>query len=292
MKPAPFDYYRAKSVADVLGVLAEDPSGDTKVLAGGQSLMTLMNLRLARPSRIVDVGGLDELTRIFDDIDDVVLGALVRHRTLERDERVAARLPMVAAAAGYIGHVGIRNRGTLGGALAHGDPAGELPAVLLAADATIHTESVRGRRQIRVEDFFISLFTTHLEPDELITWITVPAARPRTGWGFVEYAQRHGDYAIAGAACLVDLDDAGRVGGTRAVLMAAADRPLLVSDAADVVGDNPSDDAWASLARHWARQAELSGDDADYLRDLSADALTEALTRAHRRALDTLEDVS
>jgi carbon-monoxide dehydrogenase medium subunit len=292
MKPAAFDYVPAASVAETLDVLRDDPSGETKVLAGGQSLMTLMNLRLARPTRLVDIGGLSELERLFDDVDDVVLGALVRHRTLERDRRVAARLPLVAAAAPYIGHIGIRNRGTLGGALAHADPAGELPTVMVAAGATITVESARGRRQIPAEEFFLSVFTTSLEPDELLTWVTVPASRGRQGWGFVEYAERHGDYALAGAACLVEVDDAGRVSAVRSALMAVADHPLLVSEPADVVGDLPSGEAWARLARKWVRRAQPSRDDAEYARDLSADALTEALVAAHRRALDAQEDAA
>ncbi|WP_219416775.1 FAD binding domain-containing protein [Pseudonocardia nigra] len=292
MKPPAFDYHRATSVSDVLDALADDPADDTKVLAGGQSLMTLMNLRLARPALLVDIGDLAELARTFDDIDDVVLGALVRHRTLEKDPRVAVRLPMIAEAARHIGHVGIRNRGTLGGALAHADPAGELPTVMVAAGATIHVESSRGRREIPAEDFFVSVFTTQLEPDELITWVTVPAARPGQGWGFVEYAERHGDYALAGAACLVDLDDAGRVGGVRAALIAAADRPLLVSDPSDIVGDDPTDEAWARLARTWAQRAQPLGDDPDYVRELSADALTEALAAAHRRARAAREEAA
>ncbi|WP_051579764.1 FAD binding domain-containing protein [Pseudonocardia acaciae] len=274
MKPARFDYHRARGVADVLGALADDPSGETKVLAGGQSLVTLMNLRLARPARLVDIGGLSELDRVFDDVDRVVLGALVRHRTLETDPLISTRLPLVAAAARHIGHVGIRNRGTVGGSLAHADPAAELPMAMVALGAVVHVESAaRGRRPIPAERFFVSHFTTALAPDEIITWVEVPALRPGQGWGFVEYAPRHGDFATAGAGCVLTLDAGGRVSGIRAALLAAADRPLLVSVPDEVLGERPGERLWERLGRRWGRAP------------LGAEALAEALCAAHRRAV-------
>ncbi|KGN41570.1 FAD binding domain-containing protein [Knoellia aerolata] len=284
MKPAAFDYLRAETISEVLSALAH-PDTETKVLAGGQSLVTLMNLRLARPSRLVDIGSLDELDRVFDDVDGVVLGARVRHRTLESHRLIRERLPLVAAAAGHIGHVSIRNRGTLGGSLAHADPAGEPPLAMLVHDATVHVESAaRGSRAIAAEDFFESVFTTTLEPDELLTWVSVPALTPGQGWGFVEYAPRHGDYAHAGAGCLVTLGSDGRVSGLRAGLMAVAARPVLVGSAQDVVGEQPSEDLWRKVAAHWVGDLDLAGDDPDHVRHLSAGALTEVLTAASRRA--------
>lgn len=182
MKPAPFQYLRPATVAEALEQLASYP--DAKVMAGGQSLMALMNLRLARPGVIVDIGRLDELRRIFDDTEDLILGALVTHRTVETDPLIAARAPLLADAARYIGHVGIRNRGTIGGSVAHADPAAEMPLSTLVLDATFHVESAtRGRRQVRAEDMFVSYFTSALEPDELITWVSIPAARYGQGWG-------------------------------------------------------------------------------------------------------------
>lgn len=285
MKPAQFVHQHAEHVSDVLDALAADPSGGTKVLAGGQSLVALMNLRLARPAKLIDIAGLDELDRVFDDVDDVVLGARVRHRTLETCPVVAERLPLVAFAAKHIGHVGIRNRGTLGGSLAHADPAGELPLAMVALDARLHVESTaRGRRTIPADEFFVSVFTTALEPDEMLTWVSVPALVPRQGWGFVEYAPRHGDYAVAGAGCLLTLDSDGRVAGVRAALMSVADRPLLVGAEEDVVGQVPGVELWRHLGRHWVRDLDPAADDAEYVRDLSAEALTEVLDDAHRRA--------
>ena len=165
-----------------------------------------MNLRLARPSTLVDIGGLAELRRIFDDTDDLVLGALITHRTVEVDPLIAARAPLMADAARYIGHVGIRNRGTIGGSVAHADPAAEMPLATLVLGATLHVDSaMTGRRQVPAEDMFVSFYTNALEHHEMITWISIPARRPDQGWGFVEYAHQHGDYGLAGAGCTLTL---------------------------------------------------------------------------------------
>lgn len=283
MKPAEFTYHRPDSVAEALRLLATEP--DAKLLAGGQSLLTLMNLRLARPSTVIDIGRLAELGRIFDDTGDLVLGALVTHRTVEVDPLIAARAPLLADAARYIGHVGIRNRGTIGGSVAHADPAAEIPLATMVLDATFHIESATtGRRQVAAEEMFVAFYTSALASDEMITWISVPAIRLDQGWGFVEYAHQHGDYGLAGAGCLLTLGPDGRIAGVRAAALSVADRPLLfVGD--EVAGREPSEQLWHDLAHEWADRAEPVADDADYARRLCAAALTEALTAATRRAL-------
>ncbi|TFV55142.1 carbon monoxide dehydrogenase [Mycobacterium sp. PS03-16] len=282
MKPAAFTYHRPASVAEALDLLAAHP--DAKLLAGGQSLLTLMNLRLARPSVIVDIGRLTELTRIFDDTDDLLLGALVTHRAVEVDPLVAARTPLLADAARHIGHIGIRNRGTLGGSLAHADPAAEMPLATLVLGATFHVESaVSGRRRIAAEDMFVSLYTSALEPHEMLTWVSVPALRPDQGWGFTEYAPQHGDYGLAGAGALLDLRPDGTIGALRAAVLSAADRPLLfLGDAA--AGMRPSAGLFADLARGWAAGTDPAAEDADHARRLCAEALADALGQAARRA--------
>lgn len=281
MKPAEFTYHRPASVAEALDLLAEDP--DAKLLAGGQSLLTLMNLRLARPTALIDIGRLTELTRIFDDVDDLVLGALVTHRTVEVDPLIAARTPLLADAARYIGHIGIRNRGTFGGSIAHADPAAEMPLATLVLGATFHVESaVSGRRQIPAEDMFVSFYTSALQPHEMLTWISVPALRPGQGWGFVEYAAQHGDYGLAGAGAVVTLRPDGTVAALRAAVLSAADRPLLF-DGGDAVGLTPSPSLWRDLARSWAARTEPAAEDVDHSRRLCAEALTEVLTDAARR---------
>ena len=281
MKPAEFTYHRPDTVSEALALLAHDT--DAKLMAGGQSLMTLMNLRLARPSSVVDIGRLAELGRIFDDTDDLVLGALVTHRTVETDPLIAARAPLLADAARYIGHVGIRNRGTIGGSVAHADPAAEIPLATVVLDATFHLESVSGRRTVSAEEMFVSFYTNALAPDEMITWITVPAMRADQGWGFVEFAHQHGDYGLAGAGCLLSLDAHGRVAALRAGVLSVADRPLLFT-AADAVGEMPSPQLWRELADRWARATEPVTDDADYTRRLCRAALGEAMADAQRRA--------
>jgi carbon-monoxide dehydrogenase medium subunit len=264
MKPAEFCYLRPRSIAEALDLLAEHP--DAKILAGGQSLLTLMNLRLARPSAVIDIGALAELTRIFDDTDDLILGTLVTHRTVEVDPLIGARAPLLADAARYIGHIGIRNRGTIGGSVAHADPAAEMPLATLLLGAVFHVDSAKtGRRRVSAEDMFVSFYTSALE-----------------------YAHQHGDYGLAGAGCTLSLRPDGRVGSIRAAVLSAADRPLLfVADQA--VGAEPSHELWAELARDWAASTDPSAEDADYARRLCAAALVEALTAAQRRLTDDQE---
>ena len=272
MKASAFRYVCPPDVAGVLRALRDDP--DAKIIAGGQSLVPMMNLRLARPGALIDIDRMDGLARIFEDVDSLIIGALVRHRRLERDPDVARRTPLLREVARHIGHVGIRNRGTLGGTLAHADPAAELPLAMVALAATVHVESLdRGRRTIPAVDFFDSLYTTALADDELVTWIRVPARRPRQGWGFAEFARRPGDFALAGAAALVTADARGRVTHARAALMSVADRPLLV-------GDTAAPD-WPTLADAWT--ADLPTTD-PYVRHLSRVALTRALRDAYERA--------
>ena len=287
MKPAEFTYLRPESVADTLAMLAEIP--DAKLLAGGQSLLTLMNLRLARPAAVIDIGRLAELNRIFDDTDDLILGALVTHRTVEVDPLIGARSPLLADAARHIGHIGIRNRGTIGGSVAHADPAAEMPLATLVLDATFHVDSaVSGRRRVSAKDMFISFYTNSLEPHEMITWISVPAIRAGQGWGFVEYAHQHGDYGLAGAGCVLTVRPDGTIDSVRAAVLNAADRPLLfVGD--EAAGARPSIGLWADLAHAWAAETEPSSEDRDYSRRLCAAALTEALTDAERRAAQRRE---
>lgn len=283
MKPPVFDYVRAASVSEVLDLLADEE--DVKILAGGQSLLTMMNLRLARPRVLVDIMDLAELGRTFDDEDSVVLGALVRQRMIETDPLLGHRLPLAAEAIRYTGHVAIRNRGTIGGTLVHADPSGELPLIALVAGATLYLESRdRGRREVAAEDFFLSYYTSDVEPDEMLTWVRMPAVGAGQGWGFVEHAQRHGEYGIAGAASLVTVGDDGAVCGVRAGLLHAADRPLLVSAPDDVMGEHPDERAWRRIAREWVKPAEPV-EDADYVREVAADALGASLWKAYRRAV-------
>jgi len=225
MKPPPFEYDDPATIDEALGLLAEH-GDEAKVLAGGQSLVPLLNFRLARPERVVDVNRLDALSYIRADDGVVRIGALTRHAALERSSEVAARLPLLANAVAFVGHVQIRNRGTVGGSVAHADPAAELPVALAALEGRYHVRSQAGRRVIASDEMFVTHLTTSLEPDELLVEIEVPLPPPGTRAAFVEFARRHGDFALGGAAVVLTLDDAGTCTRARIALLAAAPTPL------------------------------------------------------------------
>jgi CO/xanthine dehydrogenase FAD-binding subunit len=229
VKPASFDYHRPQSLDETLALLGEYGT-DAKPLAGGQSLIPAMNFRLATPAILVDLNQVSELAYVIDG-DNLRLGAMTRHRTLERSAVVARTAPLVAAAMPFVAHPAIRTRGTLGGSLAHADPAAELPAVLLALDAAITVRSRGGTRTIAAGDFFTGLFSTALEPGELVTEIAVARPAPRSACAFLEIARRHGDYALAGAAASVTLGGDGRCSRVRVALLSVADRPILAAQA-------------------------------------------------------------
>ena len=204
MKPVRFDYVRADSVEHALDCLRD---GETKPIAGGQSLLPMMNFRIARPERLVDIDGLVALDRVAETPDGgLLVGGLVRHARLARDPLVRERVPLLAEAARHIGHGAIRNRGTIGGSLAHADPTAELPAACIALEARFICDRADGRRRtIDAAEFFRGRYSTALEEDELLTWVRFPApASPATrGWGFAEIAPREGDFAWAGACAVL-----------------------------------------------------------------------------------------
>ncbi len=198
MKPAPFVYKKAGSLDDALKLLDANP--DARLLAGGQSLMATLNMRLSAPSMLIDINGIAGLDGIALKNGMVEIGALTRHAQAERSALIARYVPLVARALPHIGHPAIRNRGTLGGSIAFADPAAELPACLVALDGEVVAHGPRGARRIPAADFFKGLFETALEPHEIVTMIRIPAAKPTTRVGFAELARRHGDYAIVGLA--------------------------------------------------------------------------------------------
>jgi carbon-monoxide dehydrogenase medium subunit len=210
MKPAPFAYHRPETTAEAVGLLAE--LGDAaKALAGGQSLIPMLALRLAVFEHLVDVGRIDSLRGIERRDGALWVGAGTTEAAVERSSEVAAAVPLLARATPFVGHVQIRNRGTIGGVLAHADPAAEYPAVALALDAELEAQSPRGTRRIPAADFFTGLWDTALAPDELLTGVAFPVWSGRCGFAVEELARRHGDFAIAGATVAVELDGADRV---------------------------------------------------------------------------------
>jgi carbon-monoxide dehydrogenase medium subunit len=229
MKPSQFGYVKARSVDEALGALSE--SDDAKVLAGGQSLVPLMNFRLAGPRVLVDINGLPELSGLTEADGGLRIGAMTRTRQLELSPLAARRVPVLAHAAGWVGHVQIRNRGTVGGSVAHADPSAELPAICVLLDAEMTVVGPRGSRAIGAQDFFEGILTTALEPDELLTEIRVPIPAAGTGWGFSEYAQRHGDFALAGVGCVVDPAE----GSAAVVAFGPSSRPIRCPAAEEIL---------------------------------------------------------
>ena len=200
MKPAPFDYVAPRTIEEAVRALS-DGGADAKVLAGGQSLVPLMNFRLARPSLLVDLNRIPELAYITEKDNGVAIGAMTRQVTIERDARLSQVQPLLKEAIGWVGHPAIRSRGTFGGSLAHADPAAELPAVAVCLDADIEVVGPSGRRRkVTAEKFFTGYLSTVLEPDELLTDIWLPPLLPNTGQAWLEFARRHGDFALVGVA--------------------------------------------------------------------------------------------
>ena len=206
MKPAAFDYVVAESVDAAVAALAA-ADGEAKILAGGQSLVPMLNFRLLRPAILVDINRIPELAFIEERPDNIAIGALTRHQRLETSPVIAAHLPVVAEAMRHVAHLAIRNRGTIGGSLSHADPAAELPMLALLLDATLQIASSAGQRTVRARDFFLGPLTVDLGSDEMVTRITISKLPPATGWGFAEVARRSGDFALAAAATTMTLRD-------------------------------------------------------------------------------------
>ena len=233
MKASAFSYARATSVEDALRLLSEHGEA-AKLLSGGQSLMPAMNLRLISPNFIIDVGDLPELRGIAVRGDVLHIGALTRHVELLRSPEIAAHAPLLAEAVAQVGHPAIRNRGTIGGSLAHADPAAELPACMLALEASMLVRSKHGERRIAASDFFVGIFQTVLAADELLVGIEVPIVRKESAHFFHEFARRHGDYAFAGLAAQAVVDG-GVFTGLRLAYFAIGDRPTLAKAASRLV---------------------------------------------------------
>jgi CO/xanthine dehydrogenase FAD-binding subunit len=237
MKPAPFDYEDPRDLNGALTLLAEH-GHDAKVLAGGQSLVPLMNFRLARPQMIIDVNRLPGVSSIRASGGMLRIGALTRQAVLERSPLVARDWPLLAEAVGFVAHAQIRNQGTVGGSVAHADPAAELPCALVALDARFVARSLRGTRTIPSAEFFVGPLETALAPDELLVQIEVPRPQPSTGVAFVEFARRHGDFALGGAAITVDLDDSGVCRSAAISLLAAGPTPVRATAAEQALAGN------------------------------------------------------
>jgi len=284
VKPAAFKYLVAETLDHALAVKAEH-GDEAKFLAGGQSLIPAMNFRLAEPALLIDINALTDMAYVRESGDGAIrIGALIRQRTLERDPTIARHQSLVREAAGHVAHPQIRNRGTLCGNLAHADPASEQPAVLLALGARLRSQSASGERWIEARDFFVSLFTTALEEDEMLVEVELPALAPRTGTCFIELARRPGDYAMMGVAAVITLGEDGTCVDARLTYCNAGEVPVAADRAArSLVGERIGDEhlrAAGDLAREEISPTGNAQASEAFQRHLAAVLTVRAVKRA------------
>jgi carbon-monoxide dehydrogenase medium subunit len=286
MKPAAFDYVAPRSLEAAVQALAA-AEGDGKLMAGGQSLMPLLNFRMTRPSIIVDLTHVPGLSFIELRGDTVAIGALTRHTDLEFSDLVALKLPVMAAAMPHVAHLAIRNRGTIGGSLSHADPAAELPMLAVFYGATIKVQGQGGRREIPAEEFFVSALGNCLEPDEIVFEIDFPVLTSHTGWAFEEVARRFGDFALACIAVSLKCRD-GRIADARVAVMGVAETPLRLREAEQVLrGAGRGRQTAAEFADVVRSCLSPAGDihvSAEYRQHLIGSLAEKALMKAWKRA--------
>jgi aerobic carbon-monoxide dehydrogenase medium subunit len=285
MKFPAFEYAAPASLAEAVSLLAKS-GGSAKILAGGQSLLPTMAFRLASPSMLVDIRKLDELSKIAIGADGVSLGARVRWREIEDDERLRKAHPLLCAAIKHVAHYQIRNRGTVGGSLAHADPAAELPGIAITCDAEINVVGGKGPRTIPAARFFTGPLSTALADDEIIVEVRLPAWPAKRRWGFEELAPRRGDFALAGIAVFYDLDSAGKATNTHIGVIGACVKPHRIAQAEKTLDGRVVDEAAIQATARAAEDALDPPSDlhasAAYRRSLAATLLERALQTAAR----------
>lgn len=290
MKPAPFDYHRPDSVAAATQMLSEF-GDDAKLLGGGQSLVPMLSMRLAFFDNLIDISRLDEMKGIKEDGDALWIGGGTTHAVVGADERVRASVPLLTRVTPLIGHFQIRSRGTIGGSIAHADPAAEYGAVALALDATIEAVSASGRREIPAGEFFAGVWETAMEADEVLVGLRFPVWSGRCGFAVEEFARRHGDFAIAGAVAAVELDDDDKVRRSAIGLLGLSATPRRASVAEEAIAGRPVGDITAEEIGELAMSglddipADLQGS-ADYRRKVGAAMAAQAWRAAVKEAFD------
>ena len=278
MKPAPFGYHRATSVEDAANLLSE--LDDAKILAGGQSLIPLMNFRLSTPAHLIDISNLPELNEIRVDDRSVTIGAAVTHTTLLKTSQVASELPLLVDAEKLIAHEVIRNRGTVCGSLAHADPAGEMTAVIRVLNGAVRTSSVEGERVIQAVDLFEGPLQSSLTETEIIVEAIFPKLGRNSASSFREVARRHGDYAVAGAVSVVDYDNARSIESARTAFLSVGPVPILISFDELLIEAKTSDIEHDEIYEFVSSQLNPQNDihaSADYRRHLAAELAWESL---------------
>jgi aerobic carbon-monoxide dehydrogenase medium subunit len=284
MKPAKIDYFDPRSLEEALALL-EAHQGEGKVLAGGQSLVPLLNMRLARPGIVVDINRIEELNYVRESDGGVAVGAIARQRALQTEKLITERIPILREAAYYIAHPQIRSRGTICGSIAHADPAAELPALALALQAEMVLTSVKGARTVRAESFFQSFFTTALQANEILTEVRFPAPPKDTGWSVLEISRRHGDFAIAGIVAGLSLEsNRQEIAQARLVYFGVGPTPIRVKAAEDaLVGQAAAEAAFEAAAQSAKQNIDPSNDihaTEEYRRAVAATLTKRALRAA------------
>ncbi len=285
MKPAPFQYHDPRSVKEAVALLAQHEN--TKLLAGGQSLGPMLNFRFVMPDHLIDLNCISELAYIRAGTDTLDIGAMTRQRALERAAEIKRVCPIMTEALAWVGHIPTRNRGTIGGSLAHLDPAAELPGICALYDATLTVAGPKGTRRVAMADWGVSFMTPNLEPNEVLTDITLKLWREPHGHAFVEFARRHGDFAIAGVGCLVALDRTGKARRVALSLIGVSSAPVRLAAAEKLlVGTDLSDNAIQAASAEVAKLEALADTQvgAAYRKRVAGVLLGRAIKQAAGRA--------
>ena len=286
MKPPPFEYCVADSVEAAVAALAE-AGGEARIIAGGQSLVPMLNFRLLRPAILIDINRIPDLAFIEEDDDEIRIGALARHSQLETSPVIARHLPVLAAAMTYVAHLAIRNRGTIGGSLSHADPAAELPMMAQLLDATLGIVSPKGRRTVAARDFLLGALSVALEADDLVADIAFPKLPPGTGGGFEEVSRRHGDFALTAVAVTLTMLN-GTIKEARIVIAGADEKAVRASDAEVLLKGKTLEPPLIDTACDAVRACVAPNTDlhasSDYRRHLAGVLAAKALAAAWRRA--------
>jgi carbon-monoxide dehydrogenase medium subunit len=292
MKPAPFEYHAPDSIEQASDLMTRFV-GEAKILAGGQSLVPAMNFRIVQPSALIDLNRVAALGYVRQEDSVLRIGAMTRERELEFNPLISRWAPLLVEAAPHIAHPQIRNRGTIGGSIVNADPAAELPVLMLALSARLKAKNVSGERWIDAQDFFMGMFTTALEPDEILVEIELPASPPRTGWSFLEIAPRAGDYALMGVTALVTLDQNGKCERAKLVYLNAGEGPVEAKEAEKLlIGESLNDGLFESAASR-ASETEMNPfgnihTSPEFQRHLANVLTKKALKQASQRAEETL----